>query len=205
MKILKCFFVYVLIGVPSAHALTLRPELNYHFFNNYSVALVENKFESQGLGLGLSFFFDRDEFSEFIDDGALSGFTGFGFQYVGLKTASLNGTPLTFPENLESSLFKFQFLLGASYWGWRLEIPISALYLIEQMTPLEDDEKYGWGIGVLLYYSLTENFLLGLGFERLSFAHGKNASTGAQGTLANDIVLSGPKVTMGYNFHWGAR
>lgn len=194
-------FVMLLLA-SSAQALVIRPEVNYQFFNKYEIANIENDFESSGLGGGLSFFSDTDELSMLRGEGTLGWITGFGFQYVALKTKSLNGAPLTLPESFDADVLKLQVILGASYLGWRLEIPISGVLLKEKTAPLQDDEKYGWGLGLTLLYALTDNFLMGLGFEHLSFAHGKNASTGNQGTLANDVSLSGPKLVLGYNFNW---
>lgn len=195
---------FILLWTSSAQAFVIRPELSYQFFNQYEVANTQNDFESSGFGGGFSFFSDTDEFSGLGSEDSLGWLTGFGFQYVALKTKSLNGAPLTLPENFDADLFKLQIILGASYAGWRLELPVSAVFLKEKTAALQNDEKYGWGVGLTLLYGLTDHFLMGLGFEHLSMAHGKNASTGNQGTLANDVSLSGPKLVLAYNLNWSS-
>ncbi len=200
---MKSLFLFSIFLCFEANAFTIRPELNYQFFQKYEVENNTNDFESNGVGFGVSFFSVNDSLSAYgMSDMPWEWLTGFGLQYTTLKTKSTNGVPLLLPESFDADVIKLQAIVGFSIYGWRWEFPISGVYLKEKTAPNENDEKYGLGVGLQWLYPLSTDLLLGLGFEHLVFENGKNASTGQQGSLANSVTMSGPRFTIAYNFHW---
>lgn len=197
-------FAFVFFLSLSVYALDWRPEVSASFLQNYELKNTPNTFESSGLGLGVSFFF-KDEMG-FADPELtpLATILGFGAHYTQLKTKSTNGVPSLVPESFESDLIKLKAILGFSIYHWRWEIPLSALYLKENTSPLDGDEKYGWSVGLNWLYPLSGNFFVQVGYEYCKFESGKNASTGQQGSLANDVTLSGPQLSFSYLFQGSA-
>ncbi len=201
---MKVIFLLIFFLSSQANALLIRPEVNYRLAQDYQIKNIDTSFESQGFGGGFSLFFNEEKIDLLMGTDSYQWLFGMGIEYSSLETKGQIVPSLNLPAELRTDFYKIQTLFGLAFYSWRFEIPISLIYAQEKTEPINNDEKYGWGTGFQILYSVLEDFSIGASYEYAVFEHGKNASTGQNGTLSSDISILGPRIFLTYNFYWSS-